>query len=207
MKSLGIQIENQQLRFALVEHRGSRLLHVTLDEYALNKAYKLAKIADRIILGLPIAGLRHRVVETKMLNDAQNYYSYYSLNKNKCWQELSAKKTWIDSLLSTLKQQGLRIRAIDCQILAAMRLSQFNGLARAKKQLWQLIEPNTISVWQSHFLELEHCSVFYYQQNSSQLDEIIAEYKQQLNFQSEISIHYLDSKLNPLIGLALWNVI
>lgn len=206
MKSLGLQIENQQVRYALVEHKAKKFRTLALDHCELKELTKIAKTAQRIILGLSLSTLKTQIVETKLCADSEKYYGYYPLDKNR-WQEFSIKKTWLKILLETLKKQGLRVRAVDCQILAVMRLAKFQGLMHHQQQLWRLIEPNTVTIWQSNFSAIENSAVFYYNQHLSQIDALMNEYKESLNFKDELVIQANDPELNPLLGLALWNVI
>src|SRR3989339_58496 len=186
MKSLGLQIENHKARYALVEHQGKRYQTLALDQCELNELAKIAKTAHRIVLGLHIATLKHEVVENKMLGDSEKYYGYYRLPNKSDWQQFSTKKIWVNPLLETLKKQGLRVRALDCQILAVMRLAKHRKLTLKEPQLWRLIEPNSVTLWQSRFSAIENSAVFYYHQHLSQVETLIDEYKKSLNTGSEI---------------------
>lgn len=208
MKSLGLQIENHRARYALVEARARQFRVLEQGEAELPELAKIASRASRIILGLNIANLRYRNVEKRFSEIASHeYHAYYCLRKLKRWQELSVKKSWLDSLILILKQQGLKIRAVDCQIIAAMRLARYRGLAIADQQNWRLIEPAAVTLWSSDYFALERCAVFHYQNDIAQIHQIIAEYKNEFSLQKEILIRHNDPDLNPLLGLALWKLI
>lgn len=208
MKSLGLQIENDRARYALVETTAKRFRVLSQDQCELAELPRIAKTAARIILGLNIATLKHQIVATQFHKiAADEYHAYYRLKKLNRWQQLSVKKQWVDTLLLTLKQQGLRVRAVDCQIIAAMRLARHKGLTLTDQQWWRLIEPTTMTLWSSHCFALEHCAVFHYQHDITQITAVANEYENQFSLGDEIVMTHDDPDLNPLLGLALWKLI
>lgn len=208
MKSLGLQIEGSEARYALVEHHGRRFNPLQLGCCKVNHLAPIANQAQRVILGLAIAHLEPKVVDCLATYSSELYIDSYPSGpyKNSPRQQFSLARNDLDPLITRLKQQKIRLTAVDCQILASMRLAKHWQLGN-ENQAWQLIEPNSCTVWSSRSNLIEDYAVFYYQNSIEQIQAIANEYMADFKLSKPLIIHHQDEKLSPLIGLALWNVI
>lgn len=205
MKSLGVIYIDNLCYYALIAHKRQNWRVVTSGQCGLIELRQLAKSARRVIVGLNAMDCEFQLQWTDTFHAAhlfQDAYPVYDEQNRRGWQTVRANLEKTQLLLQQFQQHKIRVHALDNVLLATMRL-----VKHETHQGWLLIFPNFVVMWVSENNAIVQHTIIHYQLNLTSIRDLIDAHQRFMQIKNLIELHFNTAEFNPLIGLALWNVI